>query len=35
MENVIREQNVIEAYDVIQQFAELVALRLPIIDSQK
>jgi hypothetical protein len=35
VEHVIREQSLIEAYDALEIFAELVVVRLPVIVSQK
>jgi hypothetical protein len=35
VEHIIREQNILAAYDILELFCELVAVRLPIIESQK
>lgn len=35
VEHIIREQNTMDAYEIIELFSELVAVRLPIIESQK
>ena len=35
MEHIIREQNILAAYDILELFCELVAVRLPIIEAQK
>lgn len=35
VEHIIREQNILAAYDILELFCELVVVRLPIIESQK
>ncbi|XP_024395640.1 uncharacterized protein [Physcomitrium patens] len=35
VEHIIREQNILAAYDILELFSELVAVRLPIIEAQK
>jgi len=35
VEHIIREQNIMDAYEIVELFSELVAVRLPIIESQK
>ncbi|XP_002986780.2 IST1 homolog [Selaginella moellendorffii] len=35
VEHVIREQNIMDAYDMVELFAELIVVRLPVIDGQK
>lgn len=35
VEHIIREQNILAAYDILELFCELVAVRLPIIESQR
>ncbi len=35
VEHVIREENIMAAYDILELFCELVVVRLPIIDSQR
>jgi len=35
VEHIIREQNILAAYDILELFCELVAVLLPIIESQK
>eukprot|EP00249_Psilotum_nudum_P031334 c45225_g1_i1 orf=158-490(+) len=35
VEHVIREQNIMAAYEIIELFCELIATRLPIIESQR
>lgn len=35
VEHIIREQNIMAAYDILELFCELVAVRLPIIEGQK
>lgn len=35
VEHIIREQNILAAYDLLELFCELIVVRLPIIDMQK
>jgi hypothetical protein len=35
VEHVIREENIMAAYDMLELFCELIVVRLPIIDSQR
>ncbi|CAM6048642.1 unnamed protein product [Sphagnum compactum] len=35
VEHVIREENIMAAYDILELFCELIVVRLPIIDSQR
>eukprot|EP00252_Welwitschia_mirabilis_P015389 TRINITY_DN3382_c0_g1_i1.p1 TRINITY_DN3382_c0_g1~~TRINITY_DN3382_c0_g1_i1.p1 ORF type:complete len:693 (-),score=175.94 TRINITY_DN3382_c0_g1_i1:439-2517(-) len=35
VEHIIREQNIMDAYEIIELFCELVAVRLPIIETQR
>eukprot|EP00249_Psilotum_nudum_P015203 c25212_g1_i1 orf=284-2140(-) len=35
VEHIIREQNIMAAYEIIELFCELIAVRLPIIESQR
>lgn len=35
VEHIVREQNIMDAYEIVELFSELVTVRLPIIESQK
>lgn len=35
VEHIIREQNIMDAYEIVELFSELVTVRLPVIESQK
>ena len=35
VEHIYREQNIMAAYEIIELFCELIAVRLPIIEAQR